>query len=164
LLRRSYNDSQNADGKRHFALAMANLDESGAETEVVAVARRFWDEKDRSTGEVAFTTIDDWQGLGIGTALASELARWCYDAGITSWKATFLMENKSIRKVLGAVGECGSEYILCTGLPFLTGLDPFAGTNMRLSYAVLANHRSKDLRARNNLVATHHRTSWFFAV
>ncbi len=54
--------------------------------------------------EVALTTVDDWQGVGIGTALATDLARRCSDAGITSWNATFFMGNKGSRKCLARSG------------------------------------------------------------
>ena len=88
---------------------MSILNKTGAEADVVAVARCYRDANDLSTGEVAFTTIDEWQGAGIGTALADVLARWSCDAGIIIWKATFLNGNKGIQKVLGSVAICDSE-------------------------------------------------------
>lgn len=104
-----------ADGKNHFALVMAILDENGAEADVVAVARCFRNANEPSAREVAFTTIDEWQGAGIGTALAAELARRCYEGDITSWQATFLSENKGVRKVLGSVAICESERAVGSG-------------------------------------------------
>ena len=58
-----------------------------------------------SRGEVAFTTVDEWQGVGIGTALLRELARCCRKFGIVRWRAVFLAGNRRPQRFLEAVGH-----------------------------------------------------------
>ncbi len=55
--------------------------------------------------EVAITTVDEWQGLGIGTILIRTLAREARGAGITRWRAVFFSSNQLTEKLLQRVGE-----------------------------------------------------------
>ncbi len=104
------------DGQSHLALVLGILDESGNEVDTVAVARCFRDRRDPRQGEAAFVTIDEWQRLGVGTALIRELARRCWNAGIRTWKAFHFADNRGARRILAVVGTRTFEQELGSGI------------------------------------------------
>jgi len=62
------------DGTHHVALLLVVLPPDGLEGPV-GIARLIQDPADPATADIAVTVGDDWQGRGVGTALAAELMR-----------------------------------------------------------------------------------------
>jgi RimJ/RimL family protein N-acetyltransferase len=62
------------DGEHHIALLLTVFPPDGEE-QPVGIARLIQDPDDPVTADVAFTVADDWQGRGVGTALAEALLR-----------------------------------------------------------------------------------------
>ena len=60
------------DGVHHIALLLTVFPPDGEERPV-GIARLIQDPADPATADVAFTVADDWQGRGVGTALAEAL-------------------------------------------------------------------------------------------
>jgi RimJ/RimL family protein N-acetyltransferase len=54
--------------------------------------------------DVAFAVADEWQGRGIGTALAGLITDLAHANGIARLQATTLPENGPARKLLGRMG------------------------------------------------------------
>jgi GNAT superfamily N-acetyltransferase len=90
---------------RHIALGLAIADDSDHELDAVGIIHCFRDGRGSSSGEVAFAVVDEWQRLGIGTALIQQLALHCWDCGIKSWRATFLRTNLAPLKLLARVAD-----------------------------------------------------------
>lgn len=64
---------------------------------------------DRSTAEVAFLVIDEYQGQGIGTLLLGALAAAAGNAGIETFTAEVLSENRGMRTVFDRAGAVWSR-------------------------------------------------------
>lgn len=62
------------DGLHHIALVLTVFP-PGGEERPVGIARLIQDPADPATADIAFTVADDWQGRGVGTALADALMR-----------------------------------------------------------------------------------------
>jgi GNAT superfamily N-acetyltransferase len=90
---------------RHIALGLAITDDSDHELDAVGIVHCFRDGPGSSSGEVAFAVVDEWQHLGIGTALIQQLALHCWNRGIRSWRATFLQKNRAPVKLLARVAD-----------------------------------------------------------
>jgi GNAT superfamily N-acetyltransferase len=90
---------------RHIALGLAITDDADHELDAVGIVHCFRDAPGSTSGEVAFAVVDEWQRLGIGTALIQQLALHCWNAGITSWRATFLQTNLAPLKLLTRVAD-----------------------------------------------------------
>jgi GNAT superfamily N-acetyltransferase len=90
---------------RHIALGLAIADDADHELDAVGIAHCFRDGPGSSSGEVAFAVIDEWQRLGIGTALIQQLALHCWECGIKSWRATSLRANLAPLKLFARVAD-----------------------------------------------------------
>lgn len=90
----------NVDFINHVAL-VAMMPEDGRET-IVGGARYIVGQPGQA--EVAFTVIDDFQGLGIGTALMTHLAAIAHAAGIRELVADVLSDNAPMLAVFKKSG------------------------------------------------------------
>jgi GNAT superfamily N-acetyltransferase len=90
----------NVDFVNHVAL-VAVMPEDGRET-IVGGARYIVAEPGQA--EVAFTVVDDYQGLGIGAALMSHLAAIARAAGIRELIADVLSDNAAMLAVFKKSG------------------------------------------------------------
>jgi RimJ/RimL family protein N-acetyltransferase len=88
------------DGHNHLALAAFLAEDR--ET-IVGVARcvRLLDAPD--TAEFAIVVGDDFQGRGLGTLLARELATAARAAGIRRFAATMLGDNVAVRRLMNTI-------------------------------------------------------------
>jgi GNAT superfamily N-acetyltransferase len=73
--------------------------------EGVGVARFVRSPEDPKLAELAVAVADDWQGHGVGSLLAAELAKRARDEGITCFTALALAENDAILGLLQDLGE-----------------------------------------------------------
>lgn len=105
-----------SDGRDHIALVLGILNGEGCEIDCVAVARCIRDPHDPHLAEVAFVTVDEWQGHGIGKILLDSLARRARPAGITRWKAISFADNHEAKKLLRTVGNRTSARYLGSGI------------------------------------------------
>jgi GNAT superfamily N-acetyltransferase len=76
------------DGNRHALVAYAG-------NAPIGIARLVRDESDRTTAEVAFAVVDDWQGRGVGNVLVDMLVADARAVGITRLRATMHAENRA---------------------------------------------------------------------
>lgn len=89
------------DHRDHEALVAVD-----AETdEGVGVARFIRSPGDPAVAELAVAVADDWQGQGVGSLLAGELAKRAREEGITCFTALALAENDAILGLLQDLGE-----------------------------------------------------------
>jgi RimJ/RimL family protein N-acetyltransferase len=88
------------DGHRHLALVALLADDP--ET-IVGVARCVRLPDDPDTAEFAIVVGDAFQGRGLGTLLARELARAARAAGIRRFAATMLGDNDTVRRLMGTI-------------------------------------------------------------
>jgi GNAT superfamily N-acetyltransferase len=80
------------DGRHHVLVAYAAR-------RAVGVAQLARDEEPTSA-EVAYAVADDWQGLGIGTALVKLLSADAAAVGITRLHATMQLDNRASLSVM----------------------------------------------------------------
>ena len=73
--------------------------------EGVGVARFIRSAEDSAVAELAVAVADDWQGQGVGSQLAAELAKRAREEGVTCFTALALAENDAILGVLQDLGE-----------------------------------------------------------
>ena len=92
------------DHRTHEALVAV-----AADGRFVGVGRYACGPDDTTVADVAFAVADDWQGRGIGTALAVLIVERARLNGIGRLQATTLPENGASRKLLGRMGfeVCG---------------------------------------------------------
>jgi GNAT superfamily N-acetyltransferase len=76
--------------------------------EGVGVARFVRSTEDPKLAELAVAVADDWQGHGVGSMLAAELAKRARDEGITCFTALALAENDAMLGLLQELGEVRS--------------------------------------------------------
>ena len=102
------------DGRHHVLVAYAG-------PEAVGVAQLARDD-DPVSAEIAYAVADEWQGLGIGTALAKLLAADAAAVGITRLHATMRLDNRAslsvmrrATRVVSSRIEDGELYVV--GLP-----------------------------------------------
>ena len=100
LTERDLEQLTDVDGERRAAVvAVAPVDEHAA---TVGIARFVRDSADPDEAEVAFAVADEWQGRGVGTALARELASRARAVGIRRLRASAFADNvRSLALVRG---------------------------------------------------------------
>jgi GNAT superfamily N-acetyltransferase len=89
------------DHRDHEALVAVDPDTG----EGVGVARFVRSGEDPNVAELAVAVADDWQGHGVGSLLASELAKRAREEGITCFTALALAENDAMLGLLQDLGE-----------------------------------------------------------
>ena|SRR5215218_5354537 len=89
------------DHRDHEAL-LAVDEESG---EAVAVGRFVRSSEEPRHAEAAVLVVDDWQGLGLGKAMARALSDRARELGVDRFEATMLVDNKPMLAVLDWLGE-----------------------------------------------------------
>jgi len=110
---------------QHEAL-VATQPESGAG---VGVARYIRSAQDWAEAEVAVTVVDDWQGVGLGTALLERLADRARAEGVRRFTALVQAENERSLGLLRRVGDTSTQtsqgVVRCVvELPVTQGLGP----------------------------------------
>jgi RimJ/RimL family protein N-acetyltransferase len=89
---------------------------------LVAVCRYVRDKQRPGVAEIAIAVVDQWQGMGIGTALGQQIVRRARANGMTAVSAVTLPYNRRVHallrrlgfgRVVGGPGECE----LCWELP-----------------------------------------------
>jgi len=73
--------------------------------EGVGVARYIRCDAEPTVAELAVAVVDEWQGLGVGTRLVSELADRAREEGITSFSAFVLADNEIMLNLLHELGH-----------------------------------------------------------
>jgi GNAT superfamily N-acetyltransferase len=71
--------------------------------EAVAVAR-YVRPPETQIAEAAITVIDDWQGRGLGSALANLIAQRAREEGVRTFTALLLASNRQMQDVLASLG------------------------------------------------------------
>jgi RimJ/RimL family protein N-acetyltransferase len=94
------------DGVHHIALVLVVLPPDGEEWPV-GVARLVQDPADPASAEVAFTVADEWQGRGVGTALAKALIQR-RPAAVRRLRADVEAENLASLALLTRAGHMSS--------------------------------------------------------
>jgi RimJ/RimL family protein N-acetyltransferase len=77
--------------------------EQGEKEEVVGMGQYIIDEKSH-TAEVAFVTLDTYQGKGIGAELLSYLTFLAKKQGLLGFAATVLQENRPMLHLFESMG------------------------------------------------------------
>jgi GNAT superfamily N-acetyltransferase len=70
----------------------------------VGIARYVRDDDEPDTAEVAFEVVDEWQGRGVGTRLARELARRAAADGVRRFRGTVSAGNEPSLALLRGLG------------------------------------------------------------
>lgn len=71
----------------------------------VGVARYVRSEDDPEAAEIAVAVVDDWQRRGVGTRLASELARRAGEEGIRRFTGLLLADNELMLNLARELGD-----------------------------------------------------------
>jgi RimJ/RimL family protein N-acetyltransferase len=86
------------DGRDHVALVAESPAEPGRR--LLAVARFVRSDDDPAAAEAAIVVADDWQGRGLGSLLARELASCARELGIRRFTATMASDNLEARRLM----------------------------------------------------------------
>ena len=90
------------DYRNHLAL-LAEVFEDGRET-MIGEARYVVDERDPEMCEFAIAVANDWQALGIASAMLERLERQAASSGIRRMVADTLMANTAMIQLAGRTG------------------------------------------------------------
>jgi GNAT superfamily N-acetyltransferase len=104
------------DGVDHIAFLAESRFGDEHEAELLAVARCFRDLHNPSLAEVALVTRDDWQGLGLGTALLHVLSEAAWRVGIRSWVASLFSDQRTMRRLLSLTGDVSKDIAVGSGV------------------------------------------------
>jgi RimJ/RimL family protein N-acetyltransferase len=72
---------------------------------LIGVARFVRDPDDPESAEAAIVVADDWQGHGLGSLLARELASAARQLGVRRFTATMLAENKPAHRLMAKLAD-----------------------------------------------------------
>jgi RimJ/RimL family protein N-acetyltransferase len=95
------------DGEHHVALLLTVFPPDGEERPV-GIARLVQDPDDPATADVAFTVADDWQGRGVGAALAKALLRR-RPAAVRRLSTEVEADNQASLALLAGAGRVSSS-------------------------------------------------------
>jgi RimJ/RimL family protein N-acetyltransferase len=89
---------------------------------LVAVCRYVLEKQRPGVVEFAIAVVDQWQGMGIGTALGQQIVRRARENGMIAVSAVTLPYNRPVHALLrrlgfGRVGGCPGGSELCWELP-----------------------------------------------
>jgi GNAT superfamily N-acetyltransferase len=111
------------DGRNHIALVAVNANEPSV---LVGVARCVRSHAASDTAEMAIVVGDDWQGLGLGRALAQQLATAAARAGVRRFTAVVLADNLGAHRLLRGITVDVEEGLPEGGVRQLVGELPLA--------------------------------------
>jgi GNAT superfamily N-acetyltransferase len=94
----------------HDHMAWLALDLSKPGHPGIGIARYIRLEEQPNAAEVAVTTVDAYQGKGVGTLLLSVLARSAIENGIETWWANVLTENTPMLKLFKDLGARAATF------------------------------------------------------
>jgi len=97
------------DGVDHFAIGATVIRVEGGE-EGVGVARFVRVPGEPDVAEPAVTIIDEYQGLGLGTALLARLVAAARERGVQRLRCLFLAENRQIRALLDDYADHATQH------------------------------------------------------
>lgn len=95
------------DGVHHIALVLVVVPPDGVDRPV-GVGRLVQDADDPAAADIAVTVTDDWQGRGVGTALAEALIE-ARPAAVTRLSTVVEAENTASRALLARLGAVSSR-------------------------------------------------------
>lgn len=87
----------------HAVAIVATIQKAGRE-HIIAVARYYADEKDRTQAEFAIVVQDGWQKKGVGTKLMQHLCSVAKGRGVNIFHALVFKENASMLKLAEKLG------------------------------------------------------------
>jgi GNAT superfamily N-acetyltransferase len=91
----------------------------------VGIARFVRDDDDPGAAEVAVAVVDAWQGQGVGSRLAADLAIRALEVGITRFNALMLPENEAAARLMHhTAGEVERTGLDSSGAEFVITLAP----------------------------------------
>ena len=90
------------DQKRHVAICAGRVDDRHATG--AAVARFIRDEADSTRAEFAITVLDEFQGLGLGTAMMRRLLKEARQRGVTRLVGYVLADNHGALRWMESLG------------------------------------------------------------
>lgn len=111
------------DGRDHIALVAVD---GGDPSRLVGVARCIRSRGAPEAAEMAIVVGDDWQGLGLGHALAQELATAAAGVGVRRFTAVVLADNLGAHRVLRGISVDVQQDLPEGGVQQLVGELPLA--------------------------------------
>jgi RimJ/RimL family protein N-acetyltransferase len=89
----------------------------------IGIARFARVDEDPLRAEIAFAVVDHWQGRGVGSRLAEELAASLHEAGIERAEATLDVGNEPARALLHRLGRIESNRFVDGELEVVVALE-----------------------------------------
>jgi acetyltransferase len=102
LSRKQLRELAAVDQRTHVAWGALSLGEPNSRG--IGVARYILEPDDPATARAIITVIDDYQGLGLGTALLEMLRLTAHENGVTRLVGHLLPENVAARRLFGRAG------------------------------------------------------------
>jgi len=91
-----------------LGLVAVVLSPTGDEIDPVGIANVIVEESDPSLGEFSIVVSDEYQQIGVGTLLASQLASCSIEAGVVRWKGSCYADNHAVLALMRKLGEFSS--------------------------------------------------------
>jgi len=121
------------DHRDHEAIVAVDL----ASGDVLGVARYIRSPHDPEVAEVAITVVDDWQGRGLGRALADRVTYRARREGVRRFSAVVQSDNEASLALLSGAGDTRRR-VDSREVELVIELPPKRGTGARLGRAVRA--------------------------